>query len=259
MSVRPSRFSERSQKAILWWGIGLAVIYSIALIFLLHMVPPPSATWGADRVADWYQQHHTSILIGATICGWSGAFMMPILAVVAVQMARVEGGRYPIWSWLGLVSGALMSLFLALPPLMWGAAAFTPGRSVDATEVMHDLGMFTLTTTDQFYIFLWVGVSVLCFRPSTALVPNNPFPRWWGYLSLWITIMFEAGVFAFLTRTGPFAWNGLLVFWSPLSLFGVWISVQCYLLFKALTAQMADDDPDAVPSELDAVPTTGSA
>lgn len=238
MSSLTSLFSERSQKAILWWGIGLAILYSIALIFLLHMVPPPSATWSIDHVAAWYQEHRTSILIGATINGWTGAFMMPILAVLAVQMARVEGGRYPIWGWLSLVSGAVMSIWLALPPFLWGAAAFTPARDHSATEALHTLGMFTLTTSDQFYIFLWVGVSVICLRPATAKIPHNPFPRWWGYLSLWITVMFEAGAFAYLTRTGPFAWNGLLVFWSPLSLFGVWIFIQCRLLFKALSAQM---------------------
>lgn len=242
-----SLFSERSQKAILWWGIGLAVVYGFALIFLMHMVPPPSASWSADRIASWYAEHHTAILAGATVSGWTGMFMMPILAVVAVQMARVERGAYPIWSWLGLVSGALMSIFLALPPIMWGAAAFTSNRgSADATEVMHDLGMLTLTTTDQAYIFLWIAVSVMCFRPATALVANNPFPRWWGYLSLWITVMFEAGAFAYLFRTGPFAWNGLLVFWSPLTLFGVWITVQCVLLFRALTGQMAAKQADAV-------------
>lgn len=240
MPSLPTLFSEKSQKAILWWGIGLALAYSFALIFLMHMVPPPSAKWGAGHVAQWYAEHHTSILVGTTISGWTGAFMMPILAVLAVQMARVEGGTYPIWSWLSLVSGAVMSIFLALPPIMWGAAAFTANRgSASATEVMHDLGMLTLTTTDQFYIFLWVGVSVLCFRSATAKVPNNPFPRWWGYLSLWITVMFEAGAFAFMFRTGPLAWNGLLVFWSPLSLFGVWIIVQCRLLFVAIGRQEA--------------------
>jgi hypothetical protein len=55
--------------------------------------------------------------------------------------------------------------------------------------------------------------------------------------------MFEAGAIAFIPRSGPFAWNGLLVFWSPLTLFTVWITVQCWLIFRALRAQMAEPDP----------------
>jgi hypothetical protein len=238
-----SLFAERSQRAILWWGIGLAVVYALALIFLLQQVPTKNPQWSAQQIADWYLANQIKIKWGAVICSWTGAFMMPILAVVAVQMARVETGGWKIWSVLSLVSGALMSLFLMLPPLFWGVAAYTaPRKDPEVTALMHELATLTLTTTDQFYIFLWVAVTVICLRPATQLVKSNPFPRWWGYLSIWITVMFEAGAFAFVPRTGPLAWNGLLVFWSPLSLFAVWISVQCWLIFRALRAQSADPD-----------------
>jgi len=246
MTEQRSRFSERSQRAILWWGIGLAVVYGLALILLLQQVPTKNPQWSAQEVADFYLHNQTRIKWGAVIGGWTGGFMMPILAVVAVQMARVETGGWRIWSALSLVSGALMSLFLMLPPLFWGVAAYTaPRKNPEVTALMHELGTLTLVTTDQYYVFLWIAVTVLCLRPATQLVKHNPFPRWWGYLSIWITIMFEAGAFAFVPRTGPLAWNGLLVFWSPLSLFAVWISVQCWLLFRALRRQSADPDEGA--------------
>lgn len=247
MSEQRSQFSERSQRAILWWGIGLAIVYTLALIFLLQQVPTKNPAWTAEQVADWYADNQGKIKWGAVLASWTGAFMMPILAVVAVQMARVEMGGWKIWSALSLVSGALMSLFLMLPPLFWGVAAYTaPRRDPEVTALMHELATLTLTTTDQYYIFLWIGVTVIALRPATQLVKNNPFPRWWGYLSLWITIMFEAGAIAFVPRSGPFAWNGLLVFWSPLTLFAVWITVQCWLIFRALRAQIAE--PDALPA-----------
>jgi hypothetical protein len=85
-------------------------------------------------------------------------------------------------------------------------------------------------------------VTVIALRPATQLVKNNPFPRWWGYTSLWIAIMFEAGAIAFIPRSGPFAWNGLLVFWSPFVLVTVWIIIQCRLMFRALRLQI--DEPD---------------
>jgi hypothetical protein len=248
MSDSRSLFSERSQRAILWWGIGLAVVYTVALIFLLQQVPTKNPAWSAEQVAAWYADNQGKIKWGAVIAGWAGAFMMPILAVFAVQMARVEGG-WKIWSALSLVSGALMSLFLALPPLFWGVAAYTaPRKDPEVTTLMHELGTLTLTTTDQYYIFMWVGITVIALRPATQLVKNNPFPRWWGYLSLWITIMFEAGAVAFVPRSGPFAWNGLLVFWSPLSLFGVWITIQSWLVFRALRGQAADPAPESTPA-----------
>jgi hypothetical protein len=60
--------------------------------------------------------------------------------------------------------------------------------------------------------------------------------------------MFEAGAIAFLTRTGPFAWNGLLASWSPVILFGAWIVVMVVLLFKALRDQTEDAEALAAPA-----------
>jgi hypothetical protein len=185
MSKSRSFFSERSQRAILWWGIALAAIYTVALIFLLQQVPTKNPAWTAEQVADWYANNQGKIQWGAVIGGWTGAFMMPILAVLTIQMARVETGGWKIWSALSLVSGALMSLFLMLPPLFWGVAAYTaPRKDPEVTTLMHELATLTLTTTDQYYIFAWVAVTVIALRPATQLVKNNPFPRWWGYLSL---------------------------------------------------------------------------
>ncbi|TPG32447.1 hypothetical protein [Mycolicibacterium hodleri] len=240
MSEHDGLFSLRSQRVIMWWGIGLTVIYLLSYIFLLQQAPLKSPLWSPEQVADWYAQNQVRIKWGAVICSWTGAFMMPILAVVAVQMARVEGG-WRIWSIMSLVSGALMSLFLMLPPMFWGVAAYTaPRKDPEVTTLMHELANLTLTTTDQYYIFMWVAVTVMALRPATQLIKNNPFPRWWGYMSIWITIMFEAGAIAFVPRTGPFAWNGLLVFWSPLSLFSLWIIIQSYLVLRSLNKQEAE-------------------
>lgn len=247
--MTPSRslFSEHSQRAILWWGIAMTITYALSLMFLLKQVPTKNPAWTAEQVADFYEANQTSIKWGAVIASWTSAFMVPILTVVAVQIARVEIGGRKIWSGLSLVSGALMSVFLVLPPLFYGVAAYTaPRKNPEVTALMHELATLTLVTTDQYYIFLWIAVTVICLRPATQLVKHNPFPRWWGWTSLWITVMFEAGAIAFVPRHGPFAWDGLLVFWSPLSLFGVWITLQSWLIFRALRQQAAD--PDEAPA-----------
>jgi hypothetical protein len=231
--------SNRAQRIIIWWSVGLMVIYGLVLGFLFNMIPPPRATMSAHQIADWYAHRHTRIRVGAVIASWTSAFMLPLSVVVGVQLARIEGGKR-VWSILTIASGAMMSIFLVLPPLFWGVAAFTPGRDPQATALMHELGMLTLVTTDQYYIFMWVAVAIFCFRKTT--VAFSPFPRWFGYYTIWIALMFEAGAIAFMTRTGPFAWNGLLVFWSPLSLFGAWLSVMIYLLLKAIKQQKDDDD-----------------
>jgi hypothetical protein len=230
--------SERSQKVLVWWGVVMCAIYGLVLRFLLHMMPPPTAKWSAAQVAQFYSEHSSEIKIGATIASWTSAFFVPLAVVVAIQMYRHERGKPPVWSLLAAANGVIMSIFLVLPPLFWGVAAFTPSRPPEVTTLMHELAMLTLTTTDQYYIFMWVAVAVICLTPNTVV--HSPFPRWFGYFTVWTALMFEAGAIAFLVRSGPFAWNGLLVFWSPLILFGAWIAVAATLLNKAINKQAAD-------------------
>jgi hypothetical protein len=240
--------SQRTQVILIWWTLIFMTIYGLVLGFLLHMIPPPKATLTADQIAAWYQDKSTQIRVGAVIASWTSAFMVPLAVVVAVQMSRVEKGK-PVWSILSLAGGVLMSIFLVLPPLFWGVAAFTPKRAPEVTSLMHELGMLTLVTTDQYYIFMWVAVVVICLRKTGVL--HSPFPRWMGYLTAWIALMFEAGAIAFLPRTGPFSWRGLLVFWSPLTLFGTWILVMCILLLKAIKKQYGEDEEhDDAPAAL---------
>ena len=226
--------SERSQIVLVWWGIIFAVVFGVVLGVLFDMIPPPSAKLSATEIAHWYAVRHTKIRVGAVIASWTSAFMVPLTVVIAAQMARQEQGR-KVWSAMTICGGALMSIFLVLPPLFWGVAAFTPSRAPQVTAIMHELGMLTLVTTDQFYIFMWVAIVVICLLPTS--VTHSPFPRWFGYFTAWIAIMFEAGAFSFLTRTGPLAWDGLLVFWLPLTLFGLWIAVMSYLLLHKLRLQ----------------------
>jgi hypothetical protein len=226
--------SAGTQRLLIWWGIVFAVIFALAWGLLIRLLPLPPATWTSMQVADFYSTHAVSIRIGATICSWTAAFMVPIAMVVSVQMSKWEAG-WPIWSALQLVGGALMSMFLVFPPILWGVAAFHPDRSPDATALIHDLANLTLVTTDQFFIFQMVPIAFLALR--TGGMSNATFPRWFGYLSIWIALIFEVGALGFIPKIGVFAWNGLFVFWFPLVSFGLWISVMCTLCLQAIARQ----------------------
>jgi hypothetical protein len=160
--------------------------------------------------------------------------MLPMAVVVGVQMARLEKG-VPIWSILQLAGGCMMSIFLVLPPIFWGVAAYTPTRAPEVTMIMHELANLTLVTSDQYYIFQMVAIAVvgLSFKSD----PCPAFPRWFSYFTIWAAIMFEAGAIAFLAKTGPFAWNGLFVFWCPFTIFGAWFFTMSFTLLRAIKHQ----------------------
>jgi hypothetical protein len=232
------KFSLRSQIALVWWSLIFTLIFTVSLVFLLHIVPPPSADMSSEQIKSWYQEHNDSIKWGAAVCGWTSAFFVPLSAVIAAQVRRHETGGFPIWSQTVLISGGLTAIFLVLPPIAFGAAAFNADRSADATAVMHQFGLLMLVTTDMWYVFMWVALIVISLRPDT--VANSPFPRWYGYFCIFSMSVFEFGVIAFLVRTGPFAWNGAIVWWAVFGIFFLWILVSCTLLIKAMKRQLAE-------------------
>jgi hypothetical protein len=151
-----------------------------------------------------------------------------------VEIARNKGG-IPVWSILQFGGGVMMSVFVVMPSLMWGTAAFDVGRPAETTKLMNDFANLLLVTTDQYYIFQMIPITVLCLSKPND--PTSPFPRWLGYFNLWVALMFEAGVAGFVPKTGPFALDGLFPFWIPLVLVSVWIIVLDGVILRALKAQ----------------------
>jgi hypothetical protein len=229
--------SIRAQQILLAWTVLFAVAYVLALAFLLDMIPPPPATLQAHELADWYAARHTSIRIGAVVSSICSGFMLPLSVVIASQIARIDGGQR-VWSIAALCGGVMTSIFMVLPPVFWGVAAYTPSRDAQVTAVAHEFGTLTFVSVVPYYLFLFVAVIVFCFRAPRAA--HSPFPRWFGYFTAWIALMFEAGPFAFLTKTGPFAWDGILAFWIPFVLIIVWMSVMIPLVMNSLRHQGQD-------------------
>jgi hypothetical protein len=226
----------RAQIILVWWCLGFTMVNLVCWIFLFNMVPPPDATWTAQQVADFYREHSQPIRVGAMLTSWTSAFLVPLIVVISIQIARLEKGT-PVWAITQFAGGTLMTIFLVLPPLFWGIAAFSPERPAEITMLMHETAMLTLVTTAQYYIFNFValGVAALAIKGDEFW----PFPRWYGYATLWAAFFLEAGAPAFLTKTGPFSWNGLFAFWFPLGLFFPWILMTCWLLLRALKRQQA--------------------
>jgi len=226
--------STRTQAILIYWAWAFATAYFLAYYFLLKLLPLPPATLSAAEVADFYTRNSVPIRIGAAICSWTGAFPIPLTIVIALQMVRLEKG-FPIWSIVQFAGGVMMSIFVVLPPMFWGVAAFTPTRSSEVTLVMHEFGNLAFIATDQYFIFQFIAVAVVCLTQKVD--PHSPFPRWSGYLTLWAAFAIEIGVAAYLFKTGPFAWNGLLVYWIPILMYGAWFMTVSLNLLRALKRQ----------------------
>jgi hypothetical protein len=243
--------NERAQVILVWWSLVTMIIFGAALWVIMKMVPPPSPTLPAAAIAEFYRQNAVQIRVGAMITSWTSAFMVPLALVLSAQMLRVDKG-VPLMAMAQVIGGAMMSMFLVFPPMIYGIAAFSPDRPPEITAMLHEMGSLVLVTTDQYYMFQLFAIIYVCFtRPQDEL---SPFPRWLGWLTLWAGIIYEVGPIGFMFKRGAFAWDGLIVFWLPFVTFGTWITVVSVTLFQKIKLQRAASMDAAVPSQQPATP-----
>ena len=227
----------RVQKALVYWALLFLFGFGVAMVALLHMVPLPPATLDASEVAHFYRENGLQVRLGAMVGAWTGGFMVPLAVVISVQMARMEKGT-PVLAMLQLTGGGLMSVFLAFPPVFWGVAAFTPERPAEITQLIHEVANLTFIATNQFVVFQYAAIAAFTFLYRDDAL--SPFPCWFGYLTVWIILILEVGSVAFLTKAGPFAWNGLFVFWVPFTVFFWWLVIISVLLLRTIKRQNSE-------------------
>lgn len=67
------------------------------------------------------------------------------------------------------------------------------------------------------------------------------FPRWIGYFNAWAAVSFiPAGLIIFF-KNGILAWNGLVAWWIGIAMFGAWIVLMIWLMFRATKQQELEE------------------
>ena len=225
----------RAQRFLLWLSLIAAAFFFFAWGWMMGFFPPPSPSLSADQVAALYSEHNTRFRLGVMVALISGAFMMPWSLVVSMQMARLEKG-VPIWAILQLMCALVNTIYIWAPILIWGVAAFSADRAPALTLVLHESGWLTFITPLTVFPLNLIAIIVVAFTKNED-ERYSAFPRWIAYLSAWQAAQSFGGPIALLFKSGIFSWNGLIPFWLPLILFGVWVGALSFTMFRALGHQ----------------------
>ena len=229
--------SRRVQKACIWAGPVMGVLFIVGFV-VAGFWPPPSPNQSAAEVAAMIDGDRTAIRVGVVICLASCPLLMPFLAAFTIQMKRIEGVR-PIMAYTALALGALATLEFVIPYVFMLVSTYRTDTDPDVTRALYDLSwVFFLGVISTFVLELALfGIAVL--------IDNRPrpvFPRWLGYVNMWLALMFTPASFLVFFKTGPLAWNGVLVWWVPVTAFLLWFVPNFIYLLKAV------DSDDGAPS-----------
>ena len=193
------------------------IIVAFAGWFLAGVLPLPLGAHNTPaEVVAFYRDHLTAVRAGLVIAGVALGLIFPLVAVISIQMMRMEG-RYPIMTFLQLATGAATGVCLLIPMLLMTVCAFRPDRNPEITVTLNDIAWMLFITPIMPFIIQNVAIGV-----ATLTDRNGIFPRWCGYLNLLVGFSFLPDVLPYFFYSGPFAWDGIFVFWLALTTYTIW-------------------------------------
>ena len=223
-----------AQKWCIWFGIVATVVLFIGLWPLMHLLPAPSPADSAAQIAGAYRSNSFGMLAGASLMLAASALYAPFLAAVSAQIELMEGAGSPLAKSQFMLGLMALSVPISITGLMWMTAAYRPELPDNIIQLLNDLGWNAFFLPVIAGCVQAFGLAMAIFRDRSA-VPA--FPRWFGFFNIWYGIaLLPGGALAFF-KTGPFALNGLFVFWLGAGAFGVWLVFVTPLLLKAADRQ----------------------
>ncbi|MFT4054124.1 MAG: hypothetical protein QM681_06425 [Novosphingobium sp.] len=217
------------QKICAWGGPFCAATLGTGLL-LAGFVPPPSPALSADQIAALFRDNSMLIRIGM-ILGLAGITgYAALVCVITAQMRRMDTPTR-LAADMQLGAGAIGVLTVMFPNMLLAIAAFRPERDPALTQLLNDVAWLLIIPAFPTFLAQFGAIAIGTF---TDRRPDPVFPRWVGYLNLWIGLLFCPGALAYIFRSGPFAWNGLLAFWVAAGAFFVWLVAMTPLTLGAI-------------------------
>ena len=219
-----------------WSGILLLVIMAVGFVLLAGYVPTRSPSQSAAETARFIIENRTRIRWGLILTMFAAALLEPFYAEISLQMRRIEG-RYPVLALVQFGLGTLLILEFIYLIFFWQTAAYRVERSPELIQLLNDMAWVPFVGLSSTVVLgvAAFGIAILLDRGARPV-----FPRWLGYFNLWCALMFTPGTFNVFFHDGVLAWNGLLAWYIPLTVFAVWLVVISIYLSRAVDTMEAD-------------------
>lgn len=226
----------RLQRYSAWCGFilmaGFIVAYAVG-----NLLTPMDPTMTPDEVVTFLKDNQTGILTCVAIMVLTVPFEYPFVVVTSLQLKRIEGG-WGLLSMTQVLTGVVAPIGFFFPLAILSAAAYRPEvHSADVLSAMTDtFNLMLVGNACIFVLQVWsIGYGAFIDRRDKPV-----FPRWFGWLNLVLGVFLIPGAFVFITKTGPFAWNGLLANVIPTLVYFVWKIATPIVLLRAIKHEEAE-------------------
>ena len=210
-----------------WGGAAAAVVTCIGWWIAGILPVPMSPSWDAARTAAFFTEEPNRVLLGFVVSSIGVVLAAPMYALITLHMLRSEG-RTPVLAFTQLVVATVTVAINLFPQLIWAVAAFRADRNPDDIVLLNDLAWLIVFPAITAFIIQNIAIGIVALRDTTGI-----FPRWIGYLNFLVAFSFLPDPLAFFLKTGPFAWNGVFVFWLALTSYCVFLVAMGFVCRRA--------------------------
>lgn len=205
------------------------VLVAMGPIIIAGWLPPLSANMDAQELKSIFVRDHFAILVAMTLCGLSGMFYTLFGSAISTVIERMSPHHKSL-ARVQFTMAAGTGIVISLVGFLGLALAFR--TDIDAEVLRFGADLWFLTFVGWYCPALWQFVTI-----SWAVFSDSEqkfYPRWVGYLNMWVALSLAPGLYMAFFHDGPFAWHGILGFWLiALGFFG-WSSVMWRMTVKAL-------------------------
>jgi hypothetical protein len=243
-----------TQKLALWCNYIFVALTAIGWLGISHFILPARADLGLEATKTWFTHtHHTGVIVGCTIFYIAAGLLTPGSIQFGFMLAKIEGRR-PVFAVTTAVCGVFISLIVFFNCCAWIVAAYRPQFGADVIQAWNDWAWMA-------FLLGWIYLAIeMLATAMVELMDNRPrpmVPRWmtWFTIAGGISLFTAAGP-AF-TKSGPFAYHGLLAFYIPVAIWGAYIALTTWFMMKELDREASESTPDV--AHRAAVPLADSA
>jgi hypothetical protein len=228
------RDSTKLDQWIAFWTVPVFFsIFGLVFVPLSWMMPPRSPSSPQSEIVEFMQS--PNLLVACAILTLAFGMAPVANACYLNQIRRMSVSpvlRYSLMA--GCTTGTIVGMLF--PMFCFGLGAFRPGYDPAILAMLYDFGYLAFIGSLGCFCIMW-----LAFGLAIILDQNKILPKWLGYYTVWqyVTELMAAPVW--ITKSGPFAWNGLMTFWFAMALYVPWQIIVYLCIFRAIKNQPEDE------------------
>ena len=219
------------QKFGLWSSWIFIILTIIGWLGIGHYIAMAPADLGLEKTKTYFiETYRMRILVGCTIFYIAACFLAISSAQFGIMLAKVEGKR-PLWAIVTAVTGEFISLIIFFNCCAWAVAAYRSESGADVIQSWSDWAWFA-------FLLGWAYLALEMIASALAELSDKrdkPMaPRWFS----WATIAGSFGLIGaagpVFFKSGPFAYHGILGFYVPVAVWGLYLALTAWFMYKEL-------------------------